>query len=225
MTTTDRTPDPKFTFRAEMGHWSSVVGNSVHLIAEDGRMIGQIAFLCHSDEMHEKDVQTSLATTICLAINGDASAEPQALVAAAIEPVLHWYQSDEHPARPLHEVIADIVADLQEDRAEVLKARAEGLRERVTVKPLTWEGGVTRTMDDERYCAEAKDAFGNWYTVEDCPKGYRVSCGSDEGWSQGPFDDPDSAKAAGDARNESNILSALSDAPVPADALAEGGAS
>lgn len=44
--------------KAEMGHYSSVVGNSVHLIGEDGRMIGQVAFLCHSDEMRSKDVQS-----------------------------------------------------------------------------------------------------------------------------------------------------------------------
>lgn len=55
--------------KAEMGHYSSVVGNSVHLIGEDGRMIGQVAFLCHSDEMRDKDVQTKLAQIICDAIN------------------------------------------------------------------------------------------------------------------------------------------------------------
>ena len=55
--------------KAEMGHYSSVVGNSVHLIGEDGRMIGQVAFLCHSDEMRSKDVQTRLARIICDAIN------------------------------------------------------------------------------------------------------------------------------------------------------------
>lgn len=38
----------------------------------------------------------------------------------ALEPVWHWYQSDEHPERPLHEVVADVVADLQQDRAWVL---------------------------------------------------------------------------------------------------------
>lgn len=39
---------------------------------------------------------------------------------AALEPVMHWYQSDEHPERPLVEIVADVVADLQEDRAFVL---------------------------------------------------------------------------------------------------------
>lgn len=41
---------------------------------------------------------------------------------AAIEPVLHWYQSDEHEPRELSAILTDIVADLQHDRAEVLKA-------------------------------------------------------------------------------------------------------
>jgi hypothetical protein len=56
--------------KAEMGHWSSVVGNSVHLIGEDGRMIGQVAFMCHTDDLRDKDTQTALAKVICDAING-----------------------------------------------------------------------------------------------------------------------------------------------------------
>ena len=55
--------------KAEMGHWSSVVGNSVHLIGEDGRMIGQIAILCHDDHLRDKDVQTSICRMICNALN------------------------------------------------------------------------------------------------------------------------------------------------------------
>lgn len=39
---------------------------------------------------------------------------------AALKPVLHWYQSDEYPARPIAELIADIVADLQTDRRQAL---------------------------------------------------------------------------------------------------------
>lgn len=38
----------------------------------------------------------------------------------ALEPVWHWYQSDEHTERPLAEIVADVVADLQQDRAFVL---------------------------------------------------------------------------------------------------------
>ena len=55
--------------KAQMGHWSSVVGNSVHLIGDDGRMIGQVAILCHDDTLRNKDVQTQLCRVICDAIN------------------------------------------------------------------------------------------------------------------------------------------------------------
>lgn len=41
----------------------------------------------------------------------------------AIEPVRHWYQSDEEDARPLVNILADIVADLRVDRALALKAK------------------------------------------------------------------------------------------------------
>jgi hypothetical protein len=54
---------------AEMGHYSSVLGNAVHLIAPDGRLIGQVAILCHTDDLRDKDVQTALCRTICDAIN------------------------------------------------------------------------------------------------------------------------------------------------------------
>lgn len=65
--------------KAEMGHYSSVVGNSVHLIADDGRMIGQIAILCHTDELRDKDVQTALCDRIVQAF------DPDALIRRAIE--------------------------------------------------------------------------------------------------------------------------------------------
>lgn len=55
--------------KAEMGHWSSFVGNSVHLIGPDGRMIGQVAFMCHTDDLRDKDLQTELARVICDAVN------------------------------------------------------------------------------------------------------------------------------------------------------------
>lgn len=41
-----------------------------------------------------------------------------------VEPVRHWYESDEHSPRSDVEVLKDIVADLQSDRAENLKLRA-----------------------------------------------------------------------------------------------------
>ena len=58
--------------KAEMGHYSSVVGNSVHLTAEDGRMIGQVAILCHTDDLRGKDVQEAICKTICDAINASS---------------------------------------------------------------------------------------------------------------------------------------------------------
>lgn len=57
--------------KAEMGAYSSVVGNSVHLIADDGRMIGQVAILCHTDDLRDKDVQQELCRVICDAINAE----------------------------------------------------------------------------------------------------------------------------------------------------------
>ncbi len=41
----------------------------------------------------------------------------------ALEPVLHWYQSDEEPIRELMDIVKDVVADLQADRAVALKTR------------------------------------------------------------------------------------------------------
>jgi hypothetical protein len=42
---------------------------------------------------------------------------------AVLAPVLDWYQSDEHPDRPTLDILRDIVADLQTDRAENLRYR------------------------------------------------------------------------------------------------------
>ena len=55
--------------KAEMGAYSSIVGNSVHLLSQDGHMIGQVAILCHTDDLRDKDAQTALCQTICDAIN------------------------------------------------------------------------------------------------------------------------------------------------------------
>jgi hypothetical protein len=56
--------------KAEMGAWSSVVGGGVLLVADDGRMAGQIAFLCHDDALRDKSTQEQLARLCCDAING-----------------------------------------------------------------------------------------------------------------------------------------------------------
>lgn len=55
--------------KAEMGAYSSVVGNSVHLISDDGRMIGQVAILCHTEDLRDKDKQTEICRVVCDAIN------------------------------------------------------------------------------------------------------------------------------------------------------------
>lgn len=41
-----------------------------------------------------------------------------------VAPVRHWYESDEHSPRSDVDILKDIVADLQSDRAENLKLRA-----------------------------------------------------------------------------------------------------
>lgn len=57
--------------KAEIGSWSSVVGMGVLLIGGDGQMLGQIACICHTDELRGKDKQTHLMQVICDAINAD----------------------------------------------------------------------------------------------------------------------------------------------------------
>jgi len=59
----------------------------------------------------------------CMNTKTAQSAELEAL-RGEVAPVRHWYESDEHPPRPDAEVLKDIVADLQSDRAENLKLRA-----------------------------------------------------------------------------------------------------
>lgn len=44
---------------------------------------------------------------------------------AVLEPVLEWYQSDEHEPREPLDILRDIVIDLQTDRAENLKSAAK----------------------------------------------------------------------------------------------------
>lgn len=55
--------------KAELGHWSSVVGLGIHLIGTDGRMEAQIAFLHHGDALRDRDTQERIAKVIVDAIN------------------------------------------------------------------------------------------------------------------------------------------------------------
>jgi hypothetical protein len=41
----------------------------------------------------------------------------------ALTPVLDWFQSDEHDERPTVDILRDVVAELQSDRADVLRLR------------------------------------------------------------------------------------------------------
>ena len=99
--------------KAEVGHWSSVVGNSVHLIAPDGRMVGQIAFLCRDDTLRDKDVQADLASVICDAINAPAT----------------------NPAARDREALIEVLTARATAAEAALAAAMEGA---VRVKPLEW---------------------------------------------------------------------------------------
>lgn len=62
---------------------------------------------------------------------GDSSVESTDLL-AVLAPVLDWYQSDEHPERAPLDILRDIVADLQSDRADNLQLRRTMARVRDT---------------------------------------------------------------------------------------------
>lgn len=55
--------------RTEMGRYSSVVGQSVHLLAADGKFLGQVAIMCQSDALRDRPTQTAICEIICSAIN------------------------------------------------------------------------------------------------------------------------------------------------------------
>lgn len=55
--------------KAELGHWSSIVGMGIHLIGPDGRMEAQIAFLHHGNALRDRDALEPLAKVIVDAIN------------------------------------------------------------------------------------------------------------------------------------------------------------
>jgi hypothetical protein len=57
------------------------------------------------------------------AIRADERARMRSEVRAAIEPVLCWYESDEHQPPELLATLREIVLDLQADRAENLRLR------------------------------------------------------------------------------------------------------
>ena len=61
--------------KAELGHWSSIVGMGIHLIGPDGRMEAQIAFLNHGDALRDRKTQERIAKLIVDAINRAEAAQ------------------------------------------------------------------------------------------------------------------------------------------------------
>lgn len=75
-------------------------------------------------------------------------------VREALEPVWHWYQSDEHEDRSLIEIVKDVVADLQEDRKSALKWEAHKRAERPAIdremlKRVAYANGGGWISDDD----------------------------------------------------------------------------
>lgn len=62
--------------KASLGAYSSVVGQSVHLTGEGGRMEAQIALLHHGDMFRDRAKQIELLTVIVNAINGTQDRRP-----------------------------------------------------------------------------------------------------------------------------------------------------
>jgi len=56
--------------KAKVGSYSSVVGGGVLLTDAKGRMIGQVAFLCHDDTLRDRRVQERMADLIADALDG-----------------------------------------------------------------------------------------------------------------------------------------------------------
>ena len=56
-------------FRAKLGKYSSVVGNSVHLIAPEGHFAGQVVIMGQGDRLRQKETQAALLGVIHDALN------------------------------------------------------------------------------------------------------------------------------------------------------------
>lgn len=64
------------------------------------------------------EIEAILRDAVAEIVRRDAN---EAALLEALGPVLDWYQSDEHPKRPLHEIVADIASDLRHDRPLALR--------------------------------------------------------------------------------------------------------
>ena len=56
---------------AEVMTYSSVVGSGVLILGNKGKgpMVGQIAYMCHTDDMRDKDLQVAMSEVIAKALN------------------------------------------------------------------------------------------------------------------------------------------------------------
>lgn len=54
---------------AKVGAYSSIVGSGVHIHEPDGRFAGQIAFMCQTDILRDKDLQVAMSKVIADALN------------------------------------------------------------------------------------------------------------------------------------------------------------
>lgn len=65
---------------AEVMTYSSVVGSGVLIVGNRGKgpMVGQIAYLCHTDTLRDKGLQIAMSEAIAKALN-ELFATPEAL--------------------------------------------------------------------------------------------------------------------------------------------------
>ena len=77
---------------AEVMAYSSVVGSGVLIVGNKGKgpMVGQIAYLCHTDTLRDKGLQIAMSEAIAKALNDlfDARPTPSAESASAASPAL-----------------------------------------------------------------------------------------------------------------------------------------
>ena len=68
---------------AEVMAYSSVVGSGVLIVGNRGKgpMVGQIAYLCHTDTLRDKGLQIAMSEAIAKALN-ELFAAPEALAAS-----------------------------------------------------------------------------------------------------------------------------------------------
>lgn len=59
-------------YKATIGPYSSVVGQSVHLTNELGQMAGQVIILGHIEELRDRDATRRLLVKIAAAINEES---------------------------------------------------------------------------------------------------------------------------------------------------------